>query len=90
MARRQLDTKGKGAFIAFLIERHPLATDGEIAKLATVDRKTVVDVRKEMQRRVEKLGEDYDALNPTQRREFVSKKLADLRAHGARNFPGQK
>jgi hypothetical protein len=74
MDRRQLDTKGKRALIATMIELHPSESDRALAKRCSVDPKTVSAVRAELQRRVDAFCEMWDTLNPAQRREFLDRK----------------
>src|SRR5438132_3284712 len=50
--RRQLSTKQRREFIGKMIEAKPEASDRAIAKLASVDNKTVASVREELRNRV--------------------------------------
>src|SRR5262249_4495304 len=69
--RRHMDTKAKRAFIAHKINRHPDISDRAIAKLASVDHKTVASVRRELRNRVEKLVKEFRELSAIQQREFL-------------------
>lgn len=76
--RRNLDTKQKRELIARKINRHPTYSNSKIGKLVCADKKTVVSVREEMQKRVETFTQDWDKLSALQRREFATGKREEI------------
>ena len=78
--RRQLSNKQKREVIGKLIEAKPDASDRAIAKLASVDNKTVASVRDELRNRVVAFAESWEALSVPQRQEFVTLKGEEIRS----------
>jgi hypothetical protein len=69
--RRHLNTKQKREFVARLIREQPVATDRMIARMASVDHKTVGSVREELAKVAKKLHADWRGFTRQQRKEFV-------------------
>jgi hypothetical protein len=76
--RRQMSGKEKREFIARLIDAKPTASDRALAKLASVDNKTVASVREEMKHRGEAFLKSWGNLIQTQRQEFVTAQREEL------------
>jgi hypothetical protein len=66
LQRRHLDTKGKRAVIANLIEKYTKHSNREIAARAGVDPKTVKSVREEIENRAARFVKELDQLTPLQ------------------------
>jgi hypothetical protein len=86
--RRNLNGKQKRALIAKKISRHPTFSDRAIAKLACCDHKTVGDVRKEMQRRVESIAASFHELTQMEQHQFLAAVCLCSKLVG--KFPGPK
>ena len=76
--RRQLNTKQKRELIAKLIASYPSADDPQIARMVSVDRKTVVSVRDERKQWVAEIKAKWRSLNGVERREIVSELRLDI------------
>jgi ParB-like chromosome segregation protein Spo0J len=80
LKRRQLTSKQKREFIAKLIEAKPDLSNRALAKLIGADDKTVASVREELKNRGEAFAKSWNALNQTQRQEFVSSRRQEIGA----------
>ena len=76
--RRQLNTKQKRELIAKLLESYPDRDDPQIARMASVDRKTVGSVREERKQWVAEIKAKWRNLNDVERREIVKELRHDI------------
>jgi ParB-like chromosome segregation protein Spo0J len=76
--RRQLNTKQKRELIAKLIQSYPTLDDAQIARLASVDRKTVGSVRDERKQLVAEIKTKWKVLSTPERRDIVADLRGDL------------
>jgi ParB-like chromosome segregation protein Spo0J len=76
--RRQLNTKQKRELIAKLIQSYPTLDDAQIARLASVDRKTVGSVRQERKQLVAEIKTKWKVLSTPERREIVAELRGDI------------
>jgi ParB-like chromosome segregation protein Spo0J len=76
--RRQLNTKQKRELIAKLIQSYPALDDPVIARMVSVDRKTVASVREERKQLVAEIKAKWKVLSTVERREIVAELRLEL------------